>query len=50
MTFGKKHYEAIDVDYKIVSHADQLDLDDPPSFLETELDRRLAEEINKEDS
>lgn len=47
VTFGKKHYESIGVDYKVVSHADQLDLDDPPSFVETELDKRLAEEISK---
>jgi type III restriction enzyme len=47
VTFGKKHYESIGVDYKVISHADQLDLDDPPSFVETELDRRLAEEIKE---
>jgi type III restriction enzyme len=47
VTFGKKHYESIGVDYKVVSHADQLDLDDPPSFVETELDKRLAEEIKE---
>jgi hypothetical protein len=44
--FADTFIKAIGVDYKVVSHADQLDLDDPPSFVETELDKRLAEEIN----
>ena len=30
VTFGKKHYEAINVDYKVVRSADQLDDDDSP--------------------
>ena len=30
VTFGKKHYDAINVDYKVVRSADQLDDDDSP--------------------
>ena len=32
VTFGKKHYEAIGVDYKVIKSADQLDDDEPPEF------------------
>jgi type III restriction enzyme len=32
VTFGKKHYEAISVDYKVVRSADQLDDDDSPAL------------------
>lgn len=32
VTFGKAHYTAIDVDYKVVKDASDLDSDDPPRF------------------
>ena len=44
VTFGKKHYDALGVDYKVVRKASELDTDDSPSFVETELDSRLADE------
>jgi len=46
VTFGKKHYDAIDVCYKVVSKASDLDLDEPPSFLETEMDKRIGQIVN----
>ena len=32
VTFGKKHYESIDVDYKVIKTADQLDDDESPKL------------------
>ena len=34
VTFGKKHYDAIDVDYKVVKTADQLDDDESPELVD----------------
>lgn len=33
VTFGKKHYESIDVDYKVIKTADQLDDDESPKLV-----------------
>jgi type III restriction enzyme len=47
VTFGKKHYDALGVDYKVVRKASELDSDDSPSFVESELDSRLDDAGNE---
>ena len=44
VTFGKKHYDALGVDYKVVREASELDTDDSPSLVETELESNLVDE------
>jgi len=44
VTFGKKHYDALGVDYKVVREAGELDVDDSPSLVEAELASRLTNE------
>jgi restriction endonuclease len=50
VTFGKKHYDALGVDYKVVRKASELDTDDSPSLVETELESRIANKGNEQEN